>query len=58
MAKNLSLLAVLAFVTGIVLLGYKLMGPVPAMVFAIAFGGGILRWLQAAPVGRRSGCGG
>ena len=34
------------------------MGPVPAMVFAIALGGGILRWLQATPVGRRSACGG
>ncbi len=46
MAKKLSLLAVLAFVAGIASLGYKLMGLVPAIVFTIAFGGGVILWLS------------
>ena len=45
MAKKLSLFAVLAFVAGIASLGYKLMGLVPAIVFTIAFGGGVILWL-------------
>ncbi len=45
MTKKLSLVVALVFIAGIATLVATLMGTVPAIVFSVAFGGGLVLWL-------------
>ena len=43
--KQWTLIGVLGFVVFVAILGYSLMGLVPAIIFTVAFGGGVALWL-------------